>query len=103
MVSDRVDEAGVVLGAAGVEAVGERIHRAVGQDADDPAAEVVGAVGRVAVGDDRDDVAGGVGRHADGRREPWTGTMIGVVGNGDTGVTVTYRPDARSLTKRVPP
>ena len=49
--------------------------------------------------DDRDDVSRGVGRHADDP-EPWTGTMMGVVGNGATGVTVTYRPDARSLTKR---
>ena len=35
--------------------------------------------------------------------DPWTGTRMGVVGNGATGVTVTYRPDARSLTNRLPP
>ncbi len=29
--------------------------------------------------------------------------MIGEVGNGATGVTVTYSPDARSLTNRLPP
>ncbi len=46
----RVDEAGVVLGPAGVESIGERIHRSVGQNADDPAAEVVGPNSRVAVG-----------------------------------------------------
>ncbi len=35
--------------------------------------------------------------------EPLTGTMMGVVGKGLTGVTVTYSPDARSLTKSEPP
>ena len=35
--------------------------------------------------------------------EDWTGITTAVVGNGAKGVTVTYRPDARSLTKRLPP
>ena len=34
--------------------------------------------------------------------EPWTGTRMGVVGSGAIGVTVTYSPDARSLTNRLP-
>ena len=92
-----------VLGTVGVEAVGEVIHRAVGQDADDPAAEVVGppvVLPPVMIGITLPD---GVGGHADDARALNRAPGSGVVGNGATGVTVTYRPDARSLTNRLPP
>ena len=49
----------------GVKAVGKRVDRAVGQNADDPAAEIVRPVGRVAVLDDWNHISGTVGGHAD--------------------------------------
>ena len=59
--------------------------------------------GRVAARDDRNHVSGCVGRHADDSRALNRAPGSGVVGNGATGVTVTYRPDARSLTNKLPP
>ena len=56
-----------VLVARGVEALGEGRDDALRGDPEDPAAEVR-AAGGVAVGGDRDDVAGGVGGHADRAR-----------------------------------
>ena len=84
MVSDRVDEARVILCPVGVESIGERIHGSVGQNAEDPAAEVVGppvVLPLVMIGMTfpAASVVTPMGP------DPWTGTMMGVVGKGARG------------------